>query len=174
MRLCLHLEFNTSEKENALSNWIDRLKEKRSEEEKKEADRQKALQRKDEILRAKLPDFLRETSKHVGENVIQLREAFPNEAQYDLKYSPEDAGFSLLRQVPFARQLRFAFDRTRILLVVLLDEKKLGHERAINQQLSTLVSLDMNDNLVIEFQGQRFYQPDGLAEAAVKLTAEIR
>ncbi len=155
-----------------MSDWIEKLKAQKEQKEQQATERERAKQRKFDLVRWKLPEFIRQTSERVKADIVTLREAFPNDLNYDLRYEEEPPGFNL--NLPtISRGIRLRLDPTQTQLRVYLDHRPLaGH--GFNEQMDWQINLDVNDSLSIERGGLRFSRPEQFSEYLVRLAAEIR
>ena len=167
MRLHLSVELRLEPKEALVSDWIQKLREQRDDEEQKQAERDKAQQRKHELLQSKLPEFFASTAARVEQDLNTLRESFPKEAQYDLRFEREVSSFAISRSYPDPVRLSIILDPTRTLLRGQVHQKRMNWERTVLEQVQPVVELDGQDRLSVEFNG-RHYHPEQWAEALIK------
>ena len=168
MRLRLHLELEIDAEEDRMSDWIERLKERKAEERRNEAEREKAQQRKHELIQSMLPEFVARTSERIAKDVLKLRETFPNEGRYDLRFQAQEPGFSVGNSSGLGTfHVGISMDPTQ----TILRARTVRNDLNSGPQPNTIeipVELDVKDKLLVTFGGERFYRPEEFAEALVK------
>ncbi len=153
-----------------MSDWIERLKEDKEREKWDAAEIERGKQRKHELLKSLVPDFLRETAESVERDVEMLRKTFPDDSRYHLDFRPEPPGFVLSSADRHSKfEIRFSLEEHRTIIRRATRLNHAGWEKPDNRQELLPTSLDANDQLRIQFIEVQYGRPDALAEAIVKL-----
>jgi hypothetical protein len=176
MRIAVTLDVswgNPSRKEIGVSDWIEKLKQQKAEETKDSAEKEKAKQRRHEVIHSKLTFFISQVTDKVRKEVEDLGAAFPDDARYQLGFQEEPPGFKLTNRNSrvFDLEFRLLLDPTQTMVRTVV-AKHTPHTAAQPKQAELPVELDVNDRIGITYDGKRYFDPQELGEAITKFVFE--
>ena len=167
-RLLLDVSFGTVE--NLMEDWIDRLKSEKQEQQTRELDQAKAKQRTDDLIRSKLPEFLEQALGQIEQDVAKLQREFPNDLQYFLHFQNIGSGSVLQGSLPSALKVTVKLDPTHTRAALLIRHPGSGSvfSKPTEEPHELKISLDVNDNLSVRFNGRQYANPQEFGSALVQ------
>ena len=125
--------------------------------------------RTDEIIRAKLPDFLDAIARAVEDQAARLQQTFPDKAGYKTSFRRGQNDFILTKAAHPTDSISGNYSSTAKTITISLDKVD-----AMNIHPYVFeIHLDANDNLYASFKGTT-KMPAAIAEFAIKKLCKIQ